>query len=230
MKTKEPPALVSVVLCTFNRAELLERAVDSVLGQSYPQFELILVNDGSTDSTHEVIERMLRTDNRIHAIHRENRGLAQSRNDALNRARGVYFSFIDDDDEYTPEHLRERVRYFDEHPETDIVWGGLVPQGPEDRHYVIDMENPDKKIHLRDCFVSGTLFGKLSVFRRLGGFRDLEYAEDWDFIKRAQEQFVVQRVDVPTYLYYIDAPNRMSDLYADGKGEAIREYRRKGRR
>ncbi len=222
-------ATVSIVLCTFNRVGLLPRAIESVLQQTYPQWELIIVNDGSTDDTAAVIEMYRNRDERILTINQSNLGLAESRNNAMERASGLYFALIDDDDEYLPAHIEKRVQYLETNPDVDIIWGGLDPQGPEEQHYVMDMENPGQKIHLNDCFVSGTLFGKISVFRELGGFRDLDYAEDWDFIKRAKESYTVHQVYFPTYLYYIDAPNRLSDLYTEGKGEAIRRYREKGR-
>lgn len=221
--------IVSVILCTFNRAALLPRAIESVLAQTYPAWELIIVNDGSTDDSEPLIEQYTQQDTRIIPVHQQNQGLAQSRNNAMERATGTYFALIDDDDEYLPAHLEKRIEYLENNPDVDVVWGGLDPQGPEERQFVMDMENPGQKIHLSDCFVSGTLFGKISVFRELGGFRNLEYAEDWDFIKRAKEKYTVHQVYFPTYLYYIDAPNRLSDLYTAGKGEAIRRYREKGK-
>jgi len=221
---------VSVILCTFNRAGLLPRAIESVTAQTYPHWELIVLNDGSTDETAMIIERYAEKDSRIIPVNQSNHGLAKSRNNAMNRASGTYFALIDDDDEYLPTHLEKRVEYLENNQDVDIVWGGLDPQGPEDRHFVMDMERPGQKIHLSDCFVSGTLFGKIAVYRELGGFRDLEYAEDWDFIKRAKEKYTVHQVYFPTYMYYIDAPNRMSDLYAKGNTEAIRRYREKGKR
>jgi glycosyltransferase involved in cell wall biosynthesis len=220
---------VSIILCTFNRAGLLPRALDSVLSQTYSAWELIIVNDGSTDETVSIIEKYRKQDDRIRAIHQSNRGLSLSRNIAMEHASGEYFALIDDDDEYLPTHIEKRIEYFQNNPDVDIVWGGLDPQGPEERHYVLDMERPGQKIHLSDCFVSGTLFGKVSVFRALGGFRILDYAEDWDFVKRAREKYIIHQIYFPTYLYYIDAPHRLSDLYAEGKGEAIRRYREKGK-
>lgn len=221
--------IVSVILCTFNRSGLLPRAIESVLSQTYSDWELIIVNDGSTDATETIIEQYAADDQRIVPINQTNQGLARSRNNAMERATGTYFALIDDDDEYLPAHLEKRVEYFNDNPDVDVIWGGLDPQGPEERQYVMDMENPEQKIHLSDCFVSGTLFGKIAVFHELGGFRDLDYAEDWDFIKRAKNKYAVHQVYFPTYLYYIEAPNRLSDLYTEGKGEAIRRYREKGK-
>ncbi len=222
-------APVSIILCTFNRAGLLPRAIESVLQQTYSFWELIIVNDGSTDKTAMVIEQYRQRDERILIINQSNEGLARSRNNAMERANGTYFALIDDDDEYLPAHIEKRVEYLENNPDVDIIWGGLDPQGPEERQYVMDMENPGQKIHLSDCFVSGTLFGKISVFHELGGFRNLDYAEDWDFVKRAKKKYIVHQVYFPTYLYYINAPNRLSDLYTEGKGEAIRRYREKGK-
>jgi glycosyltransferase involved in cell wall biosynthesis len=223
-----PKPLVSVVLCTYNRSDLIGRAIESVLRQSFTGWELIVLNDGSTDGTEGVVQNYMKRDGRIRYIPQKNSGLARSRNNGMNKANGTYFSFIDDDDEFLPDHIEKRVRFMQENPGIDILWGGLIPRGPEAKHYVMDMERPGEKIHVSDCFVSGTLFGKVSVFRELGGFREIEYAEDYDFMKRAQERYMVRKSEFPTYVYYTDSPNRMSDLYSEGSGEAIEKYRKGG--
>jgi glycosyltransferase involved in cell wall biosynthesis len=227
MNLKSDP-LVSVVLCTFNRSELIGRAIESVLRQTFSDLEFIIINDGSTDRTGEVVDEYAKLDARIKYMLQANMGLAKSRNKGMAEARGKYFSFIDDDDEFLPDHIEKRVAYLKQNPDIDIVWGGLIPHGPEEKHYVMDMERPGEKIHVSDCFVSGTLFGKRAVFIALGGFREIEYAEDYDFIKRAQERYIVRKVDFLTYMYYTDTPNRMSDLYTKGSGEAIERYRKGG--
>ncbi len=225
MNSKSLPR-VSVVLCTFNRANLAGAAIESVLAQTYRDWELIVVNDGSADNTDAVVRKYSERDERIRLINQSNSGLSRSRNNGIRDAKGIYFAFIDDDDEYAPTHIGARVDYMLRYPEADIIWGGLVVRGPEEKQYVPDMERPGHKIHLSECFVSGTLFGKISVFNSLGGFRELEYAEDFDFMKRAGEKYAVRRVEFPTYLYSTESPNRMSDLYAEGSEDAIRSYRR----
>jgi glycosyltransferase involved in cell wall biosynthesis len=129
MKTAD----VSILLCTYNRADLLSRAVDSVLNQSYSAWELIIVDDGSTDETASVIERYREADERIRSVRHENQGLPKSRNLAIENARGAYLALIDDDDEYSPDHIEKRMGYMLDNPEVDIMWGGLIPCGPEER-------------------------------------------------------------------------------------------------
>ncbi len=91
------PPFFSVVVPTFNRSALLPRVVQSVLDQTVEDFELIIVDDGSTDDTAAAVHRL--TDPRIVAVHQENRGLSGARNSGAKRARGQYVVFLDDDDE-----------------------------------------------------------------------------------------------------------------------------------
>ncbi len=115
--------LVTVLLPTYNRAHLLPRAIRSVLNQTYPHFELIIVDDGSTDDTPKVIKAF--RDRRIRYIrHDENRGILAVRNTGLDAARGDYITKVDDDDELVPEALEIAVNELRR----------LVPRGV---HYVV---------------------------------------------------------------------------------------------
>src|SRR5262249_54050433 len=102
--TAHASPLVSVVLTTFNRATLLPRAIDSVLGQTFDSFELIVVDDGSTDGTGGVLAGC--TDPRVSVVrHRENQGLSEARNTGSRKARGTFVCFHDDDDEWMKDKL-----------------------------------------------------------------------------------------------------------------------------
>jgi len=95
---------VSTIIPTYNRANLLRRAIESVLDQTYRDFELIVVDDGSTDSTEGVVKAF--NDNRIRYIrHMMNRGLSSARNTGIKNANGEYVAFLDTDDEWLPEYL-----------------------------------------------------------------------------------------------------------------------------
>ena len=113
---------VSLIITTYNRARLLPRAVNSVLSQTYDDYEIIIVDDCSTDSTPEVIRSF--TDSRIHSFrHKVNRGLSATRNTGIANARGEYIAFLDDDDECTPNRLADQVSILDSRPNIGMVYG-----------------------------------------------------------------------------------------------------------
>ncbi|MFA5393562.1 MAG: glycosyltransferase [Candidatus Ratteibacteria bacterium] len=118
----EKPPMVSVVLPTYDRAHLIGRAIQSVLDQTYPDFEIIVVDDGSTDNTEAAVKDF--KDKRIRYIkHGENKGGPAARNTGIKAARGKYIAFQDSDDEWLPEKLDKQIRVFETAPpEVGIVY------------------------------------------------------------------------------------------------------------
>ena len=115
--------LVSVVIPTFNRKELLEKSIESVLAQTLNDFELFIVDDASTDGTAEWLMKNVNLDKRIHVIRLPvNRGCNAARNVAVSRARGRYLAFLDDDDLFLPERLELTVAKFETTPELGVVF------------------------------------------------------------------------------------------------------------
>ena len=101
---------VTVCITTFNRKEMLNQAVESVLSQTYPHFELIIVDDCSSDGTEYYVNELLDKDERIRYIrHEVNKGLAAARNTAIFNSKGTYFTFVDDDDAWKATYLEEFV-------------------------------------------------------------------------------------------------------------------------
>lgn len=109
---------VSIVLPTYNRADTLSRALESVMAQSFEDYELLVVDDGSTDATADVLSTF--KDKRIHTISQENMGVGRARNRALGEARGDLIAFLDSDDAWTPHHLSLATAFFDAHPVEDL--------------------------------------------------------------------------------------------------------------
>jgi len=103
---------VSVIIPTYNRAFLLSRAIESVLSQTFQNFELIIIDDGSTDNTKDVIEKIKKEDNRIIYIYQDNRGLPGALNTGIKNAKGKYIAFLESDDEWLPEKLKEQIKLF----------------------------------------------------------------------------------------------------------------------
>jgi glycosyltransferase involved in cell wall biosynthesis len=120
---------VSVVIPTYNRADVLPRAVQSVLNQTIRDLELIVVDDGSSDGTEKVILDFREHDGRIRSIrHEKNRGGNTARNTGLQNARGRYIAFLDSDDEWFPENLEKQLHIFETTACSNpgLVYGGVV--------------------------------------------------------------------------------------------------------
>lgn len=115
---------VSVVLPTYNRARYLEGAVQSVLNQTFQDFELIVLDDGSTDNTAEILEQY-RKDERIHCSFEVHRGASLARNKGIEKARAQYVAFLDSDDLWFPDKLERQVTFLNEHPEIAFVHGSV---------------------------------------------------------------------------------------------------------
>lgn len=198
------PPKVSVIIPTYNRAKFIEAAIQSVLDQTYQDFEIILVDDGSTDETAEII-KSFPTD-KLKYIYQENCGRSNARNHALRLAKGRYIAFLDSDDLYLPGKLELQVGYMEEHPEVDMIYTSA---------YCMD-ENGNSINHHYDAKVSGwiykyiaffvpvtitlpTVMARREVFDKVGGFDEkMERFEDTDMWRRISKCFFFGAIAEPT--------------------------------
>lgn len=119
---------VSVIVPTYNRADLLPATLQSVLGQAFADLELLLVDDGSTDGTEQVVRGI--ADGRLVYLPQPHSGLpAVARNAGLRRARGAYIAFLDSDDLWLPDKLAVQVEYMDAHPELGLTFANAIMFG-----------------------------------------------------------------------------------------------------
>lgn len=223
-QTKTSP-VISIILCTFNRKRLLSRALRSVFRQTYRSWELIIIDDGSTDGSERLLLPLAQRDGRILYTRHANKGLAQSRNTGLKLARGKYVTFLDSDDEYRRDHLSLHLSHLQSHPKLDAIFGGMKVLGPRAKHHVPDVNKPGKVIHVSKCHAAGTLFAKRKCISALRGFREIAFSEDYDLISRLKRRFNVRRVHHPTYMYHVDAENRLCDLFEKDGVRGILRYR-----
>jgi len=115
--------LISVIIPTYNRAYVLERAIDSVLKQTYQNIELIIIDDASTDNTSELLEKY-HQDNRVSVVQlSKNSGVSHARNQGIERAQGEWVAFLDSDDEWLPKKLEQQVVILNENPEHKLIHG-----------------------------------------------------------------------------------------------------------
>lgn len=193
---------VTVIMATYNRATYLHRSISSYLDQTFADSELIVVDDGSTDNTFEVVRGYMDRHKNIRYMRHTNRKLSLSKNVGIKAAAGDLIAFLDSDDAYKPDYLERRVEYLERHPEVDLLEGGVIIIGDP---YVKDRFDAKHKIHLSQCHIGATFFGKKEVFYNLGGFnKNVLYAEDSVFWKQANEKYVIHRIESPGYVYYRD--------------------------
>lgn len=149
--------MVSVLMSTYNRSEALPHAVESILSQTYKDFEFIIIDDGSTDDTYEQLSYYAQKDPRIVLLRNdENRGLIYSLNRGLDVARGKYIVRMDDDDKSLPYRLSRQVWAMELHPEITILGGGILGKDAQTKKPVgiPRIYNPDE-IELNTYFSSG---------------------------------------------------------------------------
>lgn len=203
MKVNQKNPIVSIIIPVYNRKKLFFRAYNSVINQSYDDFELIVVDDGSNDSFYKNLFKIMKFDYRVKYIRHTNRGTALTLNTGIRIALGKYITFLDSDDEYSKEHISKRVKYMNRNKKVDIIHSSAILIGKEEDMYVPDVRNKNKLIHLKECVLGATIFGKNGAFFKLNGFRNI-FSYDSDFIKRAEKVFHVKKVDFMTYFYYRD--------------------------
>jgi glycosyltransferase involved in cell wall biosynthesis len=188
---------VSVVIPCYNQARFLGEAIESVLSQSYPDLEVIVVDDGSKDDTAEVAFAYASGDPRVRLIRQQNRGLAGARNRGLADSRGEYVVFLDSDDRLVEEALEVGVRELESHPGCAFV-SGLCRKITADGSVVVDWEQfrvrDDPYVELlRSCpvYVPAVMYRR-SVFDAVGNF-DTSYkaAEDYELYYRILDRFPV---------------------------------------
>jgi glycosyltransferase involved in cell wall biosynthesis len=169
-ETKEDQPMISVVLPVFNGEQTIGRGVESILNQTYGNFELIIINDGSTDRTPEILAGY--KDQRLVVLEQENKGLVPSLNRGIKRARGKYIARMDADDESVPMRFEKQLSFLKQKPSCAIVGSTakvVYPDGKERiRIRPLNTESIKKNI-VRVCpFTHSSVMIRKSVFDRVG--------------------------------------------------------------
>ncbi len=193
---KYKPGLVSIITPTYNRAHYLKYAIDSVLAQTYTEFELIIIDDGSTDATATLVEPYL-SDSRFKYIKTSNQGQALARNTGLEHAKGEYISFLDSDDRWFADKLEKSVNTLKNNSQFDILYADRltidgVGEGSVTSSYNIKRYSGRiSKYLLRDnCVSFSTTLVRHMCFDEMGGFNPEDRLnEDYDLWLRFSTQY-----------------------------------------
>lgn len=157
--------LVSVITPTYNRAYCLGRTLDSALAQTYPHLEIVLVDDGSSDNTGELVRARYGHDPRVRYLHQENGGVSAARNRGLREARGDYLAFLDSDDVWKPWKLQAQLACLNHVPDAGMIWSDMAAVG-RDGHAVSPR-------YLRTMYSAYRWFPRDELFRQKYDLRDV---------------------------------------------------------
>lgn len=197
---KEP--LISVIIPTYNMEKYITDAIDSALAQTYKNVEIIVVDDGSTDFTINILKKY---NSKIKYFYQKNKGPSAARNVGIKYAKGEYIAFLDSDDVWLPRKLELQVKYFSEN-----AFRGLIYTG----YYTIDETGETVEIHkiedfsknkvLKDLFfknvisTASTIMVNRECFEESGGFdENLAVAEDWDMWLRIIKRYDFDYISEP---------------------------------
>ncbi|MGH8506141.1 MAG: glycosyltransferase family 2 protein [Stenotrophobium sp.] len=217
--TTEPR--ISVILPTLNRADLLPRAIGSVLGQTFRDLELLVIDDGSTEDIAAVIAAF--NDPRARVIrHPQCLGVAAARNTGLHAARGEYLAFQDSDDEWRLDKLEQQLQQLDSAgPSVGLVISGLLrlrPDGgvwsyPEAALAAAYAQAPLMAAREYAVAFTQTWLLRRTVIEQLGGFDPaLRVWEDWDLLLRICDKTGVRLESVPQVVSYITGDSLTADI------------------
>ncbi len=208
--------LISIIIPAYNMDNYIHRAIQSVLNQSYKHWELIVVNDGSTDNTQNVVERFVALDKRISLINQDNSGVSVARNRGIAAAEGAYISFLDADDYYDKEYLEKmsaplkanqadmtfckfkEVKGDPSHPQTLEV----LTQTPADVNEIFNDCFTDHIEYIPYAKANMAIMYNLTKLREEGieFYPGGKFAEDTEFVLKAAFTFRIHYV--PEYLYF----------------------------
>jgi glycosyltransferase involved in cell wall biosynthesis/LmbE family N-acetylglucosaminyl deacetylase len=172
--------LVSVLMAAYNAQPYVREAIESVLAQTYPDFELIVMDDGSTDATRDVVRGF--SDSRLRLVSRPHRGLAACRNELLELATGEYVAVLDADDTAMPDRLEHQARFLDENPEVGAVGGWVEFFGLETRVDRRPENDADirKMLRLSTAVADGAMTARRRLLLGIGGYDETALWVDWE--------------------------------------------------
>lgn len=226
--------MISVIIPTYNRADTILRSVNSVLNQTYKDIELLIIDDGSTDNTRELIEQI--EDSRIRYIYLgTNSGASNARNVGVSHAKGTWIAFQDSDDSWKPNKLDKQMKYASEHPEYNLIYSSYIAHLTDQDIYFPTEPLPSVMegnmfdvLLLRNVIGAPTMLIKRDSFLQSGGF-DTTYQslEDWEFVLRFSKNNLIGYLSeylMDVYILDGGISSRVSTYY-DSRCRMLAEYK-----
>lgn len=207
---------VSVIIPTYNRAHLISRAIQSVLDQTYQDFEIIIVDDGSRDKTEQIVKNF--NDNRLRFIrHNKNKGASAARNTGIKAAKGEYISFQDSDDEWFPDKLELQITAFNNvSAEVGIVYSGFYRIEGDNKVYIPTSISVKKEGNIHNELLRRNFIGTPAVLVKKECFENVKYfdekmpaLEDWELWIELSKYYQFKYINKPLLNSY-STPNSVN--------------------
>ncbi|HVG41718.1 MAG TPA: glycosyltransferase family A protein [Chitinophagaceae bacterium] len=205
-------SLVSIIVPCYNQAAYLSEALESVLKQTYANWECLIVNDGSTDTTEDVACKWVKRDSRFRYHHTENKGVSAARNLGLKKAQGTYILPLDGDDIIHEQYLQKAMDLFKQRPNLKLVYCRLEYFGKKN-DWVLPPYNYKNLLVENMIFCSGVM--KREEMLAIGGYDEkmVHGFEDWEFyINFLDDAAEVIRIDEVLFYYRLKESSRDADL------------------
>ncbi len=207
--------LASVVMPVFNGERFLREAVESVLAQSFTDFEFIIIDDGSTDGTAAMLDSYARSDPRVRVYHQENKGLVESLNRGCGLAQGKYLAIMHADDLAVRNRLRWQIEFMERHADIGVVGGAAETIDSTGRaltclHPPLDDEDIKNALLHYNPMAHPTVVMRKETFVSVGGYRRFFPAEDYDMWLRIAERWRLANLEAVVLRYRIH-PNQASN-------------------
>lgn len=197
------------MIATYNRSNLLARALDSLISQTEINWEAIVVDDGSTDDTEYLISLYTNKSTQINYVKIKHGGEVVAKNFGIQLAKGKFVTFLDSDDEYKFDHLMSRKLLLIQNPNIHFLYGGVSIIG---NNFVPDCNNQFENINLHNCVIGGTFFIERRLLLASNGFSQIAYGADADLFNRLTiHNKNVMKTNLPTYIYHHDTPKSITN-------------------
>lgn len=212
---------ISVILPVYNSDQYLKDSIESILNQTYKNFEFIIINDGSTDNSLKIIKEYAQSDNRIKVVSRENKGLVYSLNEGISLAKGEYIARMDSDDISMPQRLEKQLQYMIKNKDVDVLASKVKVFGDEDKStqayildkYCIDIyeKTIEYNILKENIICHPSVIMKHSYLNKIGGYREKYYcAEDYDlWLRSIKSNFRIRKIDEALVNYRIHKESKV---------------------
>jgi len=210
---------VSIVIPAYNAETFIEETMDHAFKQTLTDFEIIVVDDGSSDRTKQVIEKY--TD-KVKYIYQKNQGTSAARNNGIDHAQGKYIAFLDSDDIWFPLKLERQINFLESNPKIDLVGcdAELINESGESfnklysrgKKYDVPPDEMLAQLLKRDFIPFSSVVVKKSLVRNLGGFDLSMVCEDYEFLMRAVQKYNIAFIDEVLMQYRISPNNKSQNL------------------